>query len=146
MPTRWAWLCVTGVAAGCGGTLAQPAYVPQSASAFIAVPEQPPPGLVEAVPPRPNTSAVWIDGEWAWSRHRWMWKPGEWVVPPPNATYSRWVTTRMTDGAIYFAPGTWRDAQGQPIAAPPPLAVATVNAVGVVDADGQQRRTTVKRP
>jgi hypothetical protein len=52
----------------------------------------------------------------------------------------------MSDGSLYFAPGTWRDAQGNPIAAPSPLAVATVSAVGVVDAEGNQRRTTVSRP
>ena len=136
---------MSAISIGCAG-LPEPAYAPQSASSFIAVPEQPPPGLAEAVPPRPHKDSVWVDGEWAWARRRWTWKPGQWVIPPPDAKYSRWVTTRMMDGSLYFAPGTWRDAQGKPIAAPSPLAVATVSSAGVIDAEGNQRRTTVRKP
>ena len=146
MLMHWVCGCVSAVALGCAGTLAQPAYAPQSASSLVAVPEQPPPGRVEVVPPRPNTDAVWIDGEWTWLRWRWTWNPGRWVIPPPGAKYSPWVTVRAADGTLYFAPGTWRDAQGQPLGSPPPLAVAAVPPVGVVDADGEQRRTTVKSP
>ena len=129
----------------CVHTLPHPTFAPQPPSALIAVPDEPPPALVEIVPPSPDENAVWIDGEWTWSHRRWTWLPGRWVIPPPNATYSQWVTVRASDGSLYFAPATWRDAQGQAIPPPKPLATAAVVAAAVVtEANGETTRITVK--
>ena len=86
----------------------------------------PPPARVEMVPARPDPHAVWIDGEWLWRRARWAWLAGRWVVPVEGTAFSRWVFVRGADGRLWYASGEWRDASQAPIAAPRPLAIATV--------------------
>jgi hypothetical protein len=122
--------------AACGGPLPHPAYVPQPTSALVEVSRPPPPARVEAVPARPSPKAVWLDGEWAWRRGRWAWLIGRWVEPLPEAAYSPWVFVRGLDGSLYYAPGTWRDAKGDPIDPPTALALGQVESNIVVDADG----------
>jgi hypothetical protein len=124
--------------------IARPRFSPQPTSALVVVTHEPPPARVESAPPRPTTpGVVWIDGEWSTKRRRWIWTPGRWVVPPPGATYSPWVTVRAPDGQLYFAPAQWRDAKGASIDAPKALATSTVESGAVVDAEGEMERTTV---
>lgn len=101
----------------------------------------PPPGRIEVIPPRPNRSAVWIDGEWSWHRQRWAWVEGRWVDPPPAASFSPWVFERGTDGRMWYAPGIWRRADGAPIDPPPPLASAHVEPTQIVNASGAVETT-----
>ena len=125
----------------CSPTLAHPAYAPQPQSALEEVSSPLPPGRVEAVPQRPNKSAVWIDGEWLWHRTRWAWLPGRWVETPSGASFSPWVFVRGPEGRLWHAPGAWRDARGSAIDAPPPLATATVGGSAVVNATGETEHT-----
>jgi hypothetical protein len=93
------------------------------------------------VPDKPADDAVWIDGEWTWRRRRWAWRPGRWVIPPPGGAFSPWTTVRREDGTLFFAAGTWRNAKGEPLEAPRPLALGgTVSGV-VVDPSGEIERT-----
>jgi hypothetical protein len=67
--------------------------------------------------------------------------PGRWVVEAPGASFSPWVFVRAPDGTFWYAPGTWRDAKGQTVEAPPSLAVAVVEGSEVVNADGSVETT-----
>ena len=111
-------------------------------NAFVEVPYPPPPARVEFVTERPNREAVWIDGEWGWSGRRWAWEYGRWVVPPSsNVGYVRWFTVRRQDGVLLFSPGTWKDASGATIAAPPAAALAHAQEESVVSPDGNRELT-----
>jgi len=77
-----------------------------------------------------------VDGEWQWERRRWAWLPGRWVRPAAGTTFSPWVVVRGADGTLYVAKGVWKDQKGDAVTAPPPLAIATVEAAEVVDAQG----------
>jgi hypothetical protein len=135
-------LCaVTAAGAGCAPLLRHPTYVPQPTDALQPVDQLPPPARVEVVPERPGELAVWVDGQWLWRRARWAWLSGRWVKPPPDAAYSPWFVVRGTDGQLWYAPGVWRDAHGTAIESPPALAVASVEAGAVVDADGTTETT-----
>jgi hypothetical protein len=97
----------------------------------VPVPYAPRPPLVELVPERPEglTGLVWADGGWEWRGDRFRWAPGGWVVPAPGARRVRWVIVRRTvDGQLFFAPSSWQDDAGHPLAAPPPVARATTRA------------------
>jgi hypothetical protein len=86
---------------------------------------------------------VWVDGEWKWEppRSRWQWLPGRWLRPVAGTTFSPWVVVRGVDGTLYAAPGIWKDATSMKVADPPPLAIATVEAAEVVDAQGDAVET-----
>lgn len=129
------------LATGCGGHFPRPPYSGQPASALVELRETPPPARVESVPPAPKATAVWIDGEWTWRRARWAWQPGRWVEPPPDQTFSPWVVVRGVDGRVWMAPGTWRDAKGNPVDGPTPLASASVESQPVVNAGGETEVT-----
>jgi hypothetical protein len=128
-----------GIAAACGmSRLPSPTYSAQPSSALEAVPFPPPPARVEIVPDKPRTAgAVWIDGEWTWAGKRWSWRRGRWIVPPRGATFSPWTAVRDKTGLLYVASGTWRDAQGQEIEEPAPIALAKSNAGAVVNPEGE---------
>jgi hypothetical protein len=129
-------LCVLALAA-CGPTaLPAPPYAPQPSSALERVPFPPPPARVETVPARPSTNATWIDGEWTWRGKRWLWIRGRWVVAPTGARYSPWALVRAPDGTLWEARGAWRDARGDELDPPRPLAVAEVSEAAVVDVLG----------
>jgi hypothetical protein len=127
--------------AGCSGRFPRPPYSPQPTSALVELRAPPPPARVENVPARPRSNVVWIDGEWTWRRARWAWMPGRWVVPPPDETFSPWVVVRGEDGRLWQARGTWRDAKGKAVDAPPSVAVATVDSGQVVNASGATEPT-----
>ncbi|HEY2367933.1 MAG TPA: hypothetical protein VGH87_16160 [Polyangiaceae bacterium] len=125
--------------AGCTETtLPSPPLAPQPTSALAEVPFPPPPARVEKVPARPSTRATWIDGEWTYRGRAWTWVRGRWVEAPTGARYSPWTLVRGKDGTLWEARGTWRDARGDEMAAPNPLAVADVSEGAVIDALGDE--------
>ncbi len=67
------------------------------------------------------------------------------MIVPTGAVYSSWAVVRGPDAKLYFTPATWRDAQGNVINSPPPLATATVTNVPVLNYDGTQARTVVNQ-
>ncbi len=117
--------------------LPAPPYVAQPSSALARVPFPPPPARVETVPARPSTNATWIDGEWSWRGRRWLWIRGRWVVPPAGARYAPFALVRGPDGTLWAARGAWRNARGEEIDPPRPLAVAEVSEGAVVDVLGE---------
>ena len=128
------------LALACSPSLPRPTYAPQPTSSLLEVGQPPPPARVEIVPTRPTTLALWVDGEWIWRRGRWAWLTGRWVAPPSGAVFCPWVFVRGADGRLWFAPGVWRDAQGAAVDVPS-LAMASVQAGAVVDADGTTETT-----
>ncbi len=128
-------------ALACGGGLPVPPYAAQPQAALAPVPYPPPPARVELVPARPLGGALWIDGEWAWRGRRWSWRPGRWVVAPKGGRFSPWTLVRGDDGTPYFASGAWRDAKGQALPEPAPLAVATPTPGAVVNPEGEREVT-----
>jgi hypothetical protein len=136
----------------CGGRFPRPPYSAQPTSALTELRLPQPPARVEAVPPRPKPTAVWIDGEWAWRRGRWAWLPGRWVEAPPGETFSPWVVVRGPDGRLWMAPGTWRDAKGNAIEGPRALAYGVVdsgqvvNAAGSIEPTGRTLKSTGGKP
>ena len=114
---------------------------PQATTALTAVDTAPPPGRVEAIPPRPDGADVWVDGEWIHRHGRWYWLLGRWVKAPAGATYRPWVLVRASDGTPFYAASLWVDGQGNPVAAPQPLAYATASGVGVVSPEGEAEDT-----
>jgi hypothetical protein len=50
--------------------------------------------------------------------------------------FSPWVFVRGLDGSLYYAPGVWRDAKGEPVDPPPALARGQAESNVIVDADG----------
>jgi hypothetical protein len=133
----WVLAWIAAAAAGaCAQRIPRPAFVAQPTSALVEVSEPPPPARVEVLPPKPASTAVWIDGEWMWRRGRWAWLAGRWCNPPPGAAFSPWVFERSADGRLWYTPGVWRTAAGEAIEAPPALAYASVQTAAVIDADG----------
>jgi hypothetical protein len=130
------WLAVLVAITGCASELPRPAFVRQRTSDLVEVPFPPPPARPEWVPAQPREDAVWIDGEWSFGTRVWSWRYGRWVVPPRGARYSPWTTVRGHDGSLWFAPGTWRDAAGSPIAPPRALARGRATEENVVEDDG----------
>ena len=118
----------------CGApSVPRPSHVQVVADDYVAVPFTPQPPPVEIVPARPAAAGdlVWADGGWEWNGERFRWSPGGWVVVPPGAKRARWVVVRRAiDGQLFFAPSSWRDAAGKPIASPKPLARAVTRAGG----------------
>ena len=129
-----AWLVISG----CGSEVPTPHYVAQPASALVHVASAPPPARVETVPAQPSRGAVWLDGEWAWQGRKWAWRRGRWVLPPAGASYSPWTMTRDQLGAVWFAPGAWRNARGEEVTEPDALAVATAARNDVTDVNGEK--------
>jgi hypothetical protein len=129
------------LASGCSGDFPHPSYTAHTTAELVEVAFPPPPARVEAVPEKPAAGALWIDGEWVWRSRKWAWRTGYWVAATTSATYSPWQVTRSDAGTLFFAPGTWRDAAGQPAAPPPPLALAGAETQSVVDAEGESEPT-----
>lgn len=47
----------------------------------VVVPQPPPRPYVEVVPAAPFAGAIWISGNWGWSRNRYEWVPGRYERP-----------------------------------------------------------------
>jgi hypothetical protein len=128
--------------AACGSRIAQPPTAAQPSSALVEVDYPPPPARVEMVPQKPSDDAVWVNGEWLWTGRRWSWRPGMWVVSPRNAAYARRVLVRRGDGKLYFAAGTWRNAEGREVPAPPEK-IARPTSGAVTNPEGETEPTGV---
>lgn len=131
--------------AACGSGIPQPPAAAQPASALVEVDYPPPPARVEMVPKRPSNDAVWVNGEWLWQGRRWAWRPGMWVVSPKNAAYARRVVVRRGDGKLFYAPGSWRDAEGHEIPAPPEK-IAHPSSGAITNTEGETEPTGVDVP
>lgn len=59
-------------------------------------------------------------------------------MPPPGASYSPWTMTRDQNGAVWFAPGAWRNARGEDVTEPDALATAEASRSGVTDPSGEK--------
>lgn len=122
----------------CTSALPHPPYAAQTTDALVAVAFPPPPGRVERVPDRPSGADAWVEGEWILRAGRWSWLLGRWVKTPPGARYSPWVIVRAVDGTAYYARSSWKNAQGLPLAEPPPaLSFASVSDQAVYDPQGE---------
>ncbi len=110
---------------------------PQPTSALVEVPYPPPPARAEVMPPPPREDAVWIDGEWVWQGGRWSWRAGRWVVVPPGVAFAPWTTVRASNGTLYAAEGAFRDAKGNAVPEPPPLASGRARGGAVVNPEGE---------
>jgi hypothetical protein len=113
--TRHALLAMV-FALGCGPSIPRPQETAVSSSDYVPVTFPPRPPPVEFIPPAPDPHAVWVDGSWEWSGDRYGWIAGRWVIPPAGARHARWTLVRRAeDGQLFFAPSSWRTADGQPI-------------------------------
>ncbi len=136
---RWPRLLVLSLT--CCGGLPHPPYAPQATTALTPIDLAPPPGRIEAIPPRPPAADAWVDGEWVLRHGRWYWLLGRWVTVPAGATYSPWVVVRASDGTPFYSPGTWHDATGAVLSPPTALAFATASGEAVVDPQGDAEDT-----
>jgi len=135
-------LVIVGCAlAACSGRVAHPPQAPQPASALVEVDYPPPPARVEFVTAQPAGNAVWLNGEWSWTGRRWGWKPGGWVVVPQGAAYAKLTIVRRSDGKLFAAPGTWRDANGLEVEAPEFMSSSPSKTSAVVDPEGDPAPT-----
>ena len=131
----------------CGASrLPAPPYVAHPTEALQQVAYPPPPARVEFVPPSPKSGAVWLDGEWTWQTDRWAWKRGRWVVPPANARYSPWTSSRDRTGTLYVAEGKWRDDRLKELPEPAPLAAGSTRGGAVTNAEGDTLTATPNVP
>src|SRR5262245_9843737 len=110
----------------CGSSLPTPKTGPHPAgtTSYVEVPFPPPAARVEVIPPKPQEGAVWLDGEWSWQGRRWVWESGGWILPPSGGYFAPWITNRLADGRLMFAPGAWYADKGQPLPPPPILVPA----------------------
>jgi hypothetical protein len=118
-----------------------PPYVEQTTAALTAITLPPPPGRIETIPKRPPNADAWVDGEWVLRHERWLWLLGRWVHVPSGVKYAPWVTTRASDGTLYYAPSIWVDEHGTPVDAPPAIVVATASGEAVFAAGGEVEKT-----
>lgn len=117
---RWCPL-VLGLLSCGGAALPRPERTQVVTDDYVPVPFAPLPPPVEIIPASPMKEAVWVDGTWEWRSDRYRWVPGAWVLPPPGAKHAQWVTVRRGDGQLFFAPSSWKDANGAALADPTAL-------------------------
>jgi hypothetical protein len=118
-----------GLAYACGSSLPVPkvGQPPEATINYVEVPYPPPAAQVEIVPPIPQEGAVWVDGEWSWQGRRWTWESGGWVIPPSGSYFAPWRTKRLDNGKLFFAAGSWRATNDQPLPKPPVIVPAQSN-------------------
>ena len=81
---------------------------PPASASIVFAPNAPPPPRRVAIPPRPSTTAIWIDGYWNWTGVQFVWVDGFWERNPPhgrNWERGRWTHTSR---GWYWTPGRWR--------------------------------------
>jgi hypothetical protein len=113
-------LVLTALLAGCGGSLPYPPKGEHPLAAYAEVPYPPPAALAETVPPRPDDTVVWVDGEWVFRGEGFVWRRGGWVTPPPESQFAPWHTWYRADGRLMMARGAWYDAKQQRLRPPRP--------------------------
>lgn len=73
----------------------------------IVVPEPPPTGRSDVVPPAPNAADVWMPGFWSYHNNHWAWVEGYWEAPPrAGATWVPGHWDHITGGWVWN-PGHW---------------------------------------
>lgn len=70
-------------------------------------PAAPPPIRVEAPPPQPVRTAVWIEGFWQWNGTSWIWIPGSWQLRPSASMTWRAATWQPRGSVHVLVPGAW---------------------------------------
>ena len=126
-----AWIAaLAGI--GCGA--ASIPLAPQGPHAdndkFVIVQHPPDVVQVQSVTPRPDDTAVWVDGYWHWSGRRWVWQPGAWTHPPAGAHYAPPQLVRIPAasksqvgadyGVVYvYRAGHWHLADGTIVSVEP---------------------------
>jgi len=102
-PGYWHWLDGQWV------WLAGQWNVPQAdivAEQTTTAPDAPPPLRVEAPPPAPVRSAVWLAGFWQWNGTSWVWIAGSYQLRPPQMTW-RAAEWRARGSVHVLVPGGW---------------------------------------
>jgi hypothetical protein len=116
MKTRAAFGVAALLTVACNGRLPLPEPTLHGGDGFATVPYPPPVGRVEFVPPQTEKDAVWLDGSWVWRGRDWDWSAGHWQRPPfPQARYAGATTVRSPSGTLFFYPGRWYRADGEPL-------------------------------
>ena len=59
------------------------------------------------------------------------------MIAPPGSVFSPWTVVRDDNGTLFHAPGTWRNARGEAMPAPKPIAVGEAPSGAVVDPEGE---------
>ena len=75
----------------------------------IVIGAPPPPRVVAAIPARPESESVWIEGYWYPVGKHYKWHEGYWTRPPYEG--ARWIAPRH-DGERYYA-GYWEGERGR---------------------------------
>ena len=129
---------VLACVAACGSSLPGPETQPHpEATRYLEVPYPPPAARVEIVPPAPQVSAVWIDGEWSWQGKQWVWEGGGWVIPPRDAFFAPWFIHRQANGRLFFTGGAWHARNGRPLPKPPIVTAARAGLGSEANGDGR---------
>ena len=100
---------------GCSSTQRQLTESPHTPDELLEVPFPPPAARSDMVPPSPHPNSVWIEGDWRWQGSRWAWRRGDWVVPPPGATFAR-SETRREGARVRHAVGVLHLEDGSSVA------------------------------
>jgi len=74
----------------------------------VYVVREPPPEVVETIPPSPGPQYVWVRGHYRWEGSAYVWVPGHWQVPPQG--YTEWVSGHWErrEGGWAWVEGHWR--------------------------------------
>ena len=59
------------------------------------------------------------------------------MVAPPGSVFSPWTVVRDDTGTLFHAPGTWRNARGEDVPPPKPIAIGEAPSGAVVDPEGE---------
>ncbi|HEY5947995.1 MAG TPA: hypothetical protein VIV40_21010, partial [Kofleriaceae bacterium] len=103
-PGYWHWLDGTWV------WLAGMWRVPEAdivAEQTTTAPAAPPALRVEAPPPAPVRSAVWVGGFWQWSGTAWVWIAGSYQLRPSAQVSWRAPEWRARGSVHVLIPGGW---------------------------------------
>lgn len=124
---RWCALFAAALGAlfACSNAVPQVAKGPHPQSGGVwplPVDSRAPLPQVQVVPPRPNDSCYWLDGEWTWQRNTWTWREGSWVRFDSQCYYAQstltWQGGPGSEGVLYFTPAQWYHRSTQERCAP----------------------------
>ena len=75
----------------------------------LIVRREPPPMIVERIPPRPGPEVIWVPGYYAARGDEWFWVPGHYERPPrPGAVWVEPRYERRSPTEVHFSLGFWR--------------------------------------
>lgn len=76
-------------------------------TSYVVLQTPPAPQAPQAIPARPSSQHVWVEGFWTWRNNRYEWMAGHWEVPPFAG--AKWVNPRVESesGAFRFYEGYW---------------------------------------